>query len=32
LWFPVIVGAAHGIARLTTRVRENTAGMTNSGP
>ncbi|MFJ6672460.1 HXXEE domain-containing protein [Actinosynnema sp. NPDC091369] len=31
LWFPVIVGAAHWIARSATRVRENTAGMTNHG-
>ncbi|MEU4762855.1 HXXEE domain-containing protein [Actinosynnema sp. NPDC023794] len=30
LWFPVIVGGAHVIARLATRVRENTAGVTNS--
>ncbi|MEV1114791.1 HXXEE domain-containing protein [Actinosynnema sp. NPDC049800] len=30
LWFPVIVGGAHLIARLATRVRENTAGVTNS--
>ncbi|WP_158843126.1 HXXEE domain-containing protein [Saccharothrix deserti] len=31
LWFPVIIGAAHGIARFATRVRENTAAVPNSG-
>ncbi|MBW4720200.1 HXXEE domain-containing protein [Saccharothrix obliqua] len=27
LWFPITVGAAHGLARLATRVRQNTAGV-----
>ncbi len=31
-WFPVIIVLAHGLARFATRVRENTAGVTNSGP
>lgn len=31
LWFPVVIGVAHGIARCTTRVRQNTAGVANSG-
>ncbi|NUT48545.1 MAG: HXXEE domain-containing protein [Saccharothrix sp.] len=30
LWFPAVVGGAHGIARAVTRVRQNTAGVPNT--